>query len=493
MALKLYNTLTRKKEEFIPLNPPQVKMYVCGVTVYDYSHVGHARANVVFDIVARYLKFKGYQLSFVRNFTDIDDKIINRANELKIPCEELTEKFMEAFHADIQSLGNEPVNLEPKATEHIPEMVQIIEKLIQKGMAYEKKGDVFYQVRNFKDYGKLSGKNIEDLESGARVEVNEEKLDPLDFALWKSAKPKEPSWDSPWGKGRPGWHIECSAMSMKYLGESFDIHGGGRDLIFPHHENEIAQSEGASGKPFVKYWLHNGFVNINTEKMSKSLGNFFTIREVLSKFDWEVVRAFLLSLHYRSPIDFSDQNLQETGQALERFYLTVKRAQDFIKGNPPSPSAAPLEGESRDEGASILTLLQDFEAAMDDDFNTAKVLGALFEAVRVLNKILDQHSKLKSQACAFVCDSFLKSCEKIYLVLGCYGTQAAEFFERIQKKVISQIGIDEAKILALIAERKEARKNKNFKRSDEIRDELLAMNIILKDKPDGSTEWSAKS
>lgn len=482
MALKLYNTLTRKKEDFVPLDPDgkKVKMYVCGVTVYDYSHIGHARANVVFDVIGRYLKFKGYDLNFVRNFTDVDDKIIKRANELKISCDELTQKFIDAFHADMKSLGNVDVTLEPKATEHIPEMIQLIEKLIQKNSAYEKNGDVFFRVRNFKEYGKLSGKNIEDLESGARVEVNEEKSDPLDFALWKSVKPSEPSWDSPWGKGRPGWHIECSAMSMKYLGETFDIHGGGRDLIFPHHENEIAQSEGATQKSFVKYWLHNGFVNINTEKMSKSLGNFFTIQEVLKKFDAEVVRAFLLSVHYRSPIDFSDQNLQDSFQALERFYLTVKRAQEFVKSNQII--------EAKVQVKEIDLLLEDFEKAMDDDFNTAKLVGSLFEAVRVVNKSLDS----KDASSAVLCDTFLKSLEKIYSVLGCYGTDATAFFSRNQEKAISETGIDEARILDLIAERKQARQSKDFKRSDEIRDELLAMSIILKDRPDGTTEWSVK-
>lgn len=484
MSLKVYNTLTRKKEDFVPLDPQgkKVKMYVCGVTVYDYSHIGHARANVVFDLIGRYLRYKNYDLNFIRNFTDVDDKIIKRANELKISCEELTQKFINAFHADMKALGNVDVNLEPKATEHIPEMIQIIEKLIEKGMAYASKGDVFYRVRNFKDYGKLSGKNIEDLESGARVEVNEVKTDPLDFALWKSAKPGEPSWDSPWGKGRPGWHIECSAMSMKYLGETFDIHGGGRDLIFPHHENEIAQSEGCSGKNFVKYWLHNGFVNINTEKMSKSLGNFFTIQEVLKKFDWEVVRAFLLSVHYRSPIDFSDQNLQDSFQALERFYLTVKRAQEFLKDN----KVGKTEKTNVEE---IDLLLEDFALSMDDDFNTAKVLGSLFEAVRVINKSLDS----KDASAAQLCHTFLNSLEKIYSVLGCYGSDAAAFFNRNQRKAISETGVDEAQIHSLIAERKEARKNKDFKRSDEIRDQLLAQNIVLKDKPDGTTEWSIKS
>ncbi len=479
MALKLYNTLTRKKEDFIPLDPQgkKVKMYVCGVTVYDYSHIGHARANVVFDVIGRYLKFKGYDLNFVRNFTDVDDKIIKRATELKITWEELTQKFIDAFHADMKSLGNVDVTLEPKATEHIPEMIQLIETLIQKGNAYEKKGDVFFRVRNFKEYGKLSGKNIEDLESGARVEVNEEKSDPLDFALWKSVKPGEPSWDSPWGKGRPGWHIECSAMSMKYLGETFDIHGGGRDLIFPHHENEIAQSEGATQKDFVKYWLHNGFVNINTEKMSKSLGNFFTIKEVLKKFDAEVVRAFLLSVHYRSPIDFSDQNLEDTSQSLERFYLTVKRAQEFLSQN-----KGKISGKENNE------LLGDFEASMDDDFNTAKVLGSVFEAVRVLNKLMDANSPESAMGC----ESFLKSVSKIYSVLGCYGDDAKGFFERHHEKAMAESGVDEARIHNLIAERKEARKNKDFKRSDEIRDELLAINIVLKDKPDGTTDWTVK-
>ncbi|MBF0491740.1 MAG: cysteine--tRNA ligase [Deltaproteobacteria bacterium] len=503
MSLKLYNTLTSQKEEFIPLQPKKIRMYVCGVTVYDKCHLGHARANVAFDVIYRYLKhrFPDHQIEFVRNFTDVDDKIIQRSNEQKIPWQELTEKYIAEFHNDMRALGNGSPTLEPKATEHIPQMLQLIQKLIDKGIAYTADGDVFYRVKNFKDYGKLSGKNIEDLESGARVDIREAKENPLDFVLWKAAKPDEPSWDSPWGKGRPGWHIECSAMGMKYLGESFDIHGGGRDLIFPHHENEIAQSEGATGKHFVKYWLHNGFVNINAEKMSKSLGNFFSIQDILKQYDWEVVRAFLLSVHYRSPIDFSDQNLHDMGEALERYYTTIKRVREFLNGPSPENPAAfphPSRGEGVDlpspmagEGENTLSnILSSFQQAMDDDFNTAAVFGLLFESVREVNKMLDQIQVGARQAAPL--QEFLSNLEKISSVLGCFQPDAAAFFSRTQTRAVKDQNLDESKILQLIEERKQARLSKNWKRSDEIRNELAQMNIVLKDKPDGSVEWSVK-
>ena len=315
MTLKIFNTLSGKKEEFTPIRENAVGMYVCGVTVYDYCHVGHGRAGVVFDTIFRYLKYRGFDVNYVRNFTDIDDKIINRANEQNVPWQEVTEKFIDAFYEDMGKLHIQSPTEEPKATDHIPEMLAMISALIERGKAYESDGDVFYSVTSFADYGQLSGKNIDDLQSGARVEVNEQKRDALDFALWKKSKPGEPSWDSPWGAGRPGWHIECSAMGRKYLGDTFDIHGGGKDLVFPHHENEIAQSCGVTGCTPVRFWVHNGFVNIDKEKMSKSLGNFFTLRDIYKKYHPETLRLFLISSHYRSPIDFSEKNLDEIGRA----------------------------------------------------------------------------------------------------------------------------------------------------------------------------------
>jgi cysteinyl-tRNA synthetase len=490
MSLRLYNTLHRNKEEFEPLQKGKVRMYVCGVTVYDRSHIGHARANVVFDVIYRYLKFSGYEVTFIRNFTDVDDKIIKRSNELKITWQSLTQKYIEEFTRDITALGNIRPTMEPKATDHITEMLALIDKLVKSGKAYVSGGDVFYKVRSFPNYGDLSKKKIEELEAGARVEVQEAKSDPLDFVLWKAAKPGEPSWDSPWGPGRPGWHIECSAMSMKYLGESFDIHGGGRDLIFPHHENEIAQSEGATGKPFVKYWLHNGFVNINADKMSKSLGNIFAVEDVLKLYDWEALRAFLVSVHYRSPIDFSDQSLQETREALERFYSTVKRVQEYLAGpakRQPLPLDVPLGLAEK-----IQELFVVFKDAMDDDFNTAMVIGSLFEAVRAINKLLDMAGEDRPDWLEPLGRRFLESCEKIHTVLGCYGTNAEGFFKRQQAKASAEAGLDEATILKKIDERNQARIAKDFKKADEIRNELLKLGIVLKDRPDGTTEWSVK-
>ena len=352
MPLHIYNTLTKRKEAFKPIVDGEVRMYVCGVTVYDLCHIGHARAAIIFDVVYRYLKYLEYKVTYVRNFTDVDDKIIKRANNEKVSSEEIAERYIKEFYTDMNALGVEIPDCEPKATVHIPEMIEMIKKLIEKGYAYQANGDVFYSVRKFTEYGRLSGKNMDELLSGARVEIDEKKKDPLDFALWKASKPGEPWWESPWGKGRPGWHIECSAMGQKYLGEYFDIHGGGKDLVFPHHENEIAQSHAATGHPPVKYWIHNGFVNINKEKMSKSLGNFFTIKDVLKKFNPEVIRFFLLSSHYRSPIDFSDQNLNEAKINLDRFYDLFL----FAEGVSPSPlmpssfNSSPLVGEDKGGG-----------------------------------------------------------------------------------------------------------------------------------------------
>lgn len=479
--LHVYNTLTRKEEEFQPIEKGKVRMYVCGVTVYDFCHIGHARCYVTFDMIYRYLKFAGYDVTYVRNFTDVDDKIINRANEQGVPCSDITERFIEEFYTDMDALGIQRPQIEPKATEHIPEMIELIQKLVTDGVAYAVNGDVFYSVRKFEGYGKLSGKNIEDLEVGARVDVMDVKHDPLDFALWKSAKPGEPKWDSPWGAGRPGWHIECSAMSMKHLSQSFDIHGGGRDLIFPHHENEIAQSEGCTHKPFSKYWIHNGFVNINTEKMSKSLNNFMTIRDVLKAYPGEVVRLFVLSAHYRSPLDYTEQNLYNAVSGLERYYQTVRRLRTFVAAGCDGNSAKSLKSE-------LDQILPAFSAAMDDDFNSAKVVGLMFEWVRQLNKALDENVMQVADA-----NQFLDIAAKIHAVLGLFGSEPQSFLNELKSKAMNQLAISEMDIQTAIQRRKDARVKKDFKLSDEIRDELAAKGVILKDNPDGTTTWSVKS
>src|ERR1043166_1137919 len=358
MALKIFNTLSGQKEEFVPLTPGEVKMYVCGVTVYDSSHVGHARSFLTFDMIYRYLRFAGYNVEFVRNFTDVDDKIIKRANDEKVTCKAITDRYIEEFHSDSEALGLLRPGYEPRATEHIAEIIALIQRLEEKGFAYQVDGDVFYAVEKFAGYGKLSRKNIDELESGARVEVDERKRSPLDFALWKSSKPGEPVWESPWGPGRPGWHVECSAMSTKYLGQPFDIHGGGRDLIFPHHENEIAQSEAAGGMPLARYWIHNGFLNINQEKMSKSLGNVYTISEVLKHRDAAALRIYFLGSHYRSPMDFSLQGLEEAARGIDRIYETIDRAE--------RAEAAKVKSDADGQ------LLDAFRQEMDEDFNTPK-------------------------------------------------------------------------------------------------------------------------
>ena len=389
MGLQVYNTLSGQKEPFVPLTPGKVAMYVCGVTVYDYCHIGHARSAMVFDVIRNYLEYKGYEVVFVKNFTDVDDKIIKRAQQEGLSTREIAEKYIQAHNEDMGRLGIRQADIEPKATEHIADMLHVVKTLVEKGVAYPVDGDVYFSVKKFPGYGKLSGRNVDDMRSGARIEIDERKQDPLDFALWKASKPGEPSWESPWGPGRPGWHIECSAMSSKYLGETFDIHGGGKDLIFPHHENEIAQSEAFSGKPFVKYWLHNGFLSINQEKMSKSLGNFFTIREVLEKFSPETIRLLMLSTHYRSPLDYSDKRLEESAAALKRFYNTfhdVHELQSFVQ---PGTVLTQIGVEKLTRVAELSKqlehLTQKFEDAMDDDFNTAAALGILFDMLKATN------------------------------------------------------------------------------------------------------------
>jgi cysteinyl-tRNA synthetase len=493
MALRVYNTLTGEKDIFVPLVPGKAGMYVCGVTVYDYCHIGHARANVVFDVIYRYLRYTGYDVTYVRNYTDIDDKIINRANREGVDYRTIADRYIEAFDQDMDRLGLAKPTVEPKATDHMGGIIAIIETLIGKGHAYESEGDVYYAVESFPGYLKLSGRNLDEMLAGARVEVGDRKRNPMDFALWKSSKPGEPSWDSPWGQGRPGWHIECSAMSMEFLGATFDFHGGGKDLIFPHHENEIAQSEAANGCQFVRYWLHNGFVNINSEKMSKSLGNFFTIREVLDRFDPETLRFFILSAHYRSPIDFSDQNLQEAQTGLERIYSCLAAVDTVLAGSqaitgPPVPESLPAAGEELRE--KLESLIPRFKEAMDDDFNTAQALGVLFETVRATNRFLTE-SDNHTPAALWLISSVRRLFSEAGNVLGLFGSRPAAWLEGIKAAKSDQLEISPEEIEQLIVERTAARKNKDFKRGDEIRDMLLQKGIQLLDSPQGTT-WNVK-
>ena len=458
----------------------QIGMYVCGVTVYDYCHVGHARAAIVFDTFYRYFQHLGYDVHFVRNFTDIDDKIINRANEENVDWQEVNRKYISAFYEDMRQLNIASPTEEPKATDHIPEMLEMIQSLVDQDKAYEVEGDVFYSIKSFKEYGCLSGKNIDELQSGARVEVNDIKRDPLDFALWKKSKPDEPSWDSPWGRGRPGWHIECSAMSKKYLGDTFDIHGGGKDLVFPHHENEIAQSCGCTGKQPVRYWVHNGFVNIDKEKMSKSLGNFFTIREVYKKYHPEVLRLFLISSHYRSPIDFSEKNLDDATKVLSRFYEGLEGARKKIEGLDPA-SIPDFKEKIRNH-----ELTKKFEAAMNDDLNTAVAMAHMNEELRNLNtSVQGKGDSLEDLTVA------VNAWEEAGKILGLFSRTPEEFEKELFEIKNLDRNLDVNKIEQLIADRNTARQSKNWAEADRCRDELTQMGVLIEDTPSG-TEWKLK-
>jgi len=463
--LQIHNSLTKKKETFTPIEPGKVRLYVCGMTVYDYCHIGHARVLVVFDMVTRYLRARGYDVTYIRNITDIDDKIIKRANENHETIEALTERFTRFMHEDADALGVLRPDQEPRATRHIGEIIAMIVKLVERGFAYAaSNGDVYYRVRKFPHYGQLSGKSLDDLRVGARVEADEAKDDPLDFVLWKAAKPGEPYWDSPWGRGRPGWHIECSAMSICCLGNHFDIHGGGLDLQFPHHENEIAQSEGATGEKFVNLWMHNGFVRVNEEKMSKSLGNFFTIREVLKLYDPEVVRYFILASHYRSPLNYSDESLEQAKSALTRIYTALK---DLPESKPPMDS----DPEQR------------FYDAMDDDFNTAQAVSVMFELAHDINKV---RAADPTQAAAL--GALLR---KLGGILGIVQRPADDYLKGRTKAVTATLDVDAAlsddEIESMIAQRLAARAAKNWTESDRIRDELKAKGVILEDGKGGTT------
>ncbi len=492
MSLRVYNTLTGTKEPFEPIEPGRVRMYVCGVTVYDRCHIGHARAAVVFDVIYRYLRYSSYDVTYVRNFTDVDDKIIARANEQGVTAREIAERYIAAFYEDMDALGVARPTHEPRATEHVPEMVAHIRGLIDRGVAYAVDGDVYFSVGDYPAYGRLSRRPLDELAAGARVEVDERKRSPLDFALWKAAKPGEPSWPSPWGEGRPGWHIECSVMSQKYLGGTLDIHGGGKDLVFPHHENEIAQAEALTGEPFVRYWLHNGFVNINQEKMSKSLGNFFTIRDVLDRVHPEVLRFFLLSHHYRSPVDYSDQTLHDAAAGLDRLYGLLDRVGGVLAGRevPAQVPQAELANGARAVHEAVLGLFYEFENAMNDDFNTAEALGHLHRCAREVGAFLHDGVDPTGPNLA-VLGYAAESFRKVGGVLGLLQAPANEYLEARRKGGLSAAGLDEAAIEARIADRIAARKARDWARADAIRDELAKMGVVLEDGPDGTT-WKFK-
>lgn len=463
--MRVFNTMTRSKEEFIPVDEKEVKIYACGPTVYNYIHIGNARPLCVFDVLRRYMEYRGYNVKFVQNFTDIDDKIINRANEEGISFEEVSKKYIDEFWTDAHGLNFKDATVHPKATENIDEIIAIIKSLEEKGYAYAVNGDVYFRTLKFNEYGKLSHQPIEDLVSGARIAIGEQKENPLDFALWKGAKEGEPYWESPWGKGRPGWHIECSAMNRKYLGNTIDIHCGGQDLVFPHHENEIAQSECANGCTFAKYWMHNGYINVDNVKMSKSLGNFKTVREIANVYGYEVIRYFLISSHYRSPINYSLDIIEQCKSALERLY-TCRDALDFAIKN------AAVESTEADEvlAAELTERRTQFIDAMDDDLNTADGIAVLFELTKDINtKIINQNvSKAVSQ---FAADLYDELCGVLGLLYNRKGSDL------------------DSEIEALIQQRQEARKNKDWATADKIRDDLKAMGIILKDTPQGVT-WT---
>jgi cysteinyl-tRNA synthetase len=484
MTLRIYNTQSRKKEEFHPLQEGKVGIYVCGITAYDVCHVGHARSAVVFDVITRYLRYRGFDVTYVKNFTDVDDKIIDKARREKAGIDEIAERYIREHDQDMDALGVAHPTFTPRATENIDGMIRLVNILLEKGLAYPVGGDIFYAVERFPGYGKLSGRNLEDMLAGARVDVNEKKRNPLDFALWKSSKEGEPWWESPWGRGRPGWHLECSVMSRRYLGETLDIHGGGEDLIFPHHENEIAQSEGSTGKTLARYWVHNGFVRVNSEKMSKSLGNFFTIRDILQQYHPEVLRLFLLSSHYRSPVDFSDAALNEARQGMNRFYSTLNLLRDIADGGTEAAAeSAPKDGEM---AAELQALRGRFVEAMDDDFNTARAIGHIFDGIRLVNTSLAEKKPVVSRG---VFAQAEKTLREIGSVLGLFGQEADDYLRRDRERESVKRGLDVAEIERLIAERRDARTAKAWQRADEIRKDLAARGVVLRDAPEATT-WT---
>ena len=487
MSLRIFNSQTKKKEEFIPLHEGKVGIYVCGITAYDVCHVGHARSAVVFDVVTRYLRYRGYDVTYVKNFTDVDDKIIEKAQREKKGIAEISERYIREHDEDMEALGVARPTATPRATEHIDGMIRLVATLIEKEMAYVVDSDVYYAVEKFPEYGKLSGRNLGDMLAGARIDVNDKKRNPYDFSLWKASKEGEPWWESPWGHGRPGWHLECSVMSQRYLGDTFDIHGGGEDLVFPHHENEIAQSEGATGKPLARYWVHNGFVRVNSEKMSKSLGNFFTIRDILKQYHPEVLRLFMLQSHYRSPVDFSDAALNEARQGMDRFYSTLKTIRDLLAaGVGGSDSSGEPTAKDRELIGHLQTLRDRFTEAMDDDFNTARAIGCLFDTIRLLNT---SFTGKKTEASPAVLKQTEETLREIGAVLGLLIEEPDHYLRLDREREAEKRGLAVAEIEVLIAERRSAREAKEWQRADEIRKGLAARGVILKDSPTATT-WT---
>ncbi|MCQ2559367.1 MAG: cysteine--tRNA ligase [Clostridia bacterium] len=474
--MQLFNTMTRKKEAFVPKVPQTVGMYVCGPTTYNYIHLGNARFLVVFDTIRKYFLYKGYQVTYIQNFTDIDDKIINRANEEGENALALAQRYIQEYFQDADALNIMRAEVHPKVSEHLPEIIAMVKTLEEKGHAYAVDGDVYYSIQSFPEYGKLSGRSLEDMQSGARVEINQKKKHPMDFVLWKAAKPGEPAWESPWGLGRPGWHIECSAMSLKYLGADFDIHGGGYDLIFPHHENEIAQSEAATGQNFARYWMHNGFITVNQEKMSKSLGNFFIVRDILAKFSPEAVRFFLLSTHYRSPLDFDDQKLEEATKALTRIKNSLRAVQEALQDN----LSDNLEAADQSLLDRLAEFKADFEKAMDDDFNTALATGVWFEMVGAVNAYLGQGGHNRQ-----VITEAWSIFEIFNFVLSLFKSDSQRHLI-LEEASSADDGLLEGLMELLIEVRQEARSRKDYASSDKIRDRLAELGLILEDTPKGA-------
>jgi cysteinyl-tRNA synthetase len=478
MALKVYNTISGRKEDFIPVTEGEAKLYVCGVTVYDRCHIGHARSAIVFDTIYRYLRSKGFGTTYVRNFTDIDDKIIKRSHAENIPWREVGETYIRSFYEDMDALGVLRPEHEPRATEHIGDMIALVETLISKGHAYTVNGDVYFSVDSYRNYGQLSKRPLEDMIAGARVEVDEKKRNPLDFVLWKASKEGEPSWDAPFGAGRPGWHIECSAMSTLYLGNPFDIHGGGKDLVFPHHENEKAQTEAATGKKFVNYWVHNGFVNIDREKMSKSIGNTLLIKDFLKEYHPEVLRLFYLSNHYRSPVDYNGQSIEDANTALHRLYYARERALEAQRGKTVEARPYPQADE----------IARKFTEAMDDDFNTALALSYIFELSKEINRMVDE----KDESAVALISSAEAVEESLAGTLGLRGDDLVSLGSREKMRYVARMGFVVSFVEGAINDRVEARKNKDFRKADEIRDMLADKGIMLLDTPKG-TQWRIKT
>jgi cysteinyl-tRNA synthetase len=489
MSLRFYNTLTKKKEEFKAIREQEVGIYACGITAYDVCHVGHARSAIVFDIISRYFQYRGFNVTYVKNFTDVDDKIIIKANTEGKSIFDISEKYIRQHDEDLDALGIARPSLAPRATEHIDGMISLIQTLLDRGLAYGVDGDIYYAVEKFAGYGKLSGRSLEDMMAGARVDVSEKKRNPLDFALWKASKEGEPWWESPWGRGRPGWHIECSVMSQHYFGDTFDIHGGGEDLIFPHHENEIAQSEGATGKPLANYWIHNGFVKINSEKMSKSLGNIFTVKDVLNNYHPEVLRLFMLQSHYRSPVDFSDVALAEARIGMDRIYAALKaikdvliEGDDFFEGTIDN-----LSGQDRDIADRLMTLPAKFVDAMDDDFATPRVIGHIFDAVRIVNSYLGDKKVPVTAKMGFILRKAQENIKEVGRVLGLFLEEPDNYFRQDRNRESRKHGLDGEEIDRLIEERNAARRAKDWKRADDIRRFLVGRKIILQDTSAGTT------